>query len=252
MFCNQCGQENADSSQFCGKCGQPLGAGAANAGAGSAPTSSGMPNADAQTDGKAVVSLILGILSLTFFSILAGIPAVVVGHISRSNIKKSMGRLKGEGMALAGLIMGYISFLAIPFILIIMAIAIPNLLRARLAANESAAVGAIRTINTAAVTYQAMDQKHGYPTDLQRMGPGGATPGGNLITGDLAGGMKSGYSFTYTATDTDGDQVLDAYFVTAKPYNPGSTGVRSFCSDQSGVIHVAYRNETCTLESPPI
>lgn len=247
MFCNKCGQDNAGDSQFCNKCGQPLGAAS-----GSPSPSSGMPNPNALTDGKAVTSLILGILSLTFFSILAGIPAVILGHMSRSNIKKSMGRLKGEGMALAGLIMGYISFLAIPFILIIAAIVIPNLLRARTTANEAAAVGSIRTINTAAMTYLERDPKHAVPEDLRRMGPDGAIPGGNLITAELARGQKNGYSFDYTATDTDGDQVLDSYFVLARPTVPGSTGIRSFCSDQTGVIRVAGRNESCTLESPSL
>ena len=52
----------------------------------------------------------------------------------------------GDGMAIAGLVLGYIGFAAIPFILIIAAIAIPNLLRARMAANEASAVGSLRTI----------------------------------------------------------------------------------------------------------
>jgi len=64
---------------------------------------------NARTDGKAVASLILGILSVTVLSILAGIPAIILGHMSRASIRKSMGELKGSGMALAGLITGYIS-----------------------------------------------------------------------------------------------------------------------------------------------
>src|SRR6185503_4659346 len=108
-----------------------------------------------RNDGKAIVSLICGVLSMTPFWILAGIPAIILGHISRSAIRNSMGRLKGEGMALAGLILGYISVAAIPVVLIIATIAIPSLLRARQAANESAAVANLRTINTAEVTYKS-------------------------------------------------------------------------------------------------
>src|SRR5436853_444777 len=93
-----------------------------------------------QTDGKAIGSLVCGILSLVCFSFLTGIPAIVLGHISRSSIRNSMGRLKGEGMALAGLIMGYISIVLIPVILIVATIAIPSLLRARQTANEAAAI----------------------------------------------------------------------------------------------------------------
>jgi len=271
IFCTHCGQENADSSQYCGKCGQPLGAspvggspmsgspmgepplGASplqqGANAFPPPSASAPTDPNARTDGKAVASLILGILSLTIFSIFAGIPAVILGHVSRSNIKKSLGKLKGEGMALAGLIMGYVSFLAIPFILIIAAIAIPNLLRARISANEAAAVGALRTINTAAITYYSRNEERGYPSELKQMAGSGED---ELITQELADGTKNGYGFVYTPQDNDGNQVPDGYFVVATPINPGATGVRSFCSDQSGVIRSAGRNESCTMESDPL
>ena len=89
---------------------------------------------------------------MVMFSIFAGIPAVILGHKSRGRIKRSMGALTGDGIALAGLIMGYLSFLAIPFILIIAAIAIPNLLRARIAANEASAIGSVKTITVAQVS----------------------------------------------------------------------------------------------------
>ena len=85
--------------------------------------------------------MVQGIASIALcLSFIAGIPAIILGHISLSRIKKSMGRLKGEGMALTGLILGYIS---LPFILIIAAIAIPNLLRAKISANEAAAASTV-------------------------------------------------------------------------------------------------------------
>src|SRR5215831_14119492 len=87
------------------------------------------------TDGHAIASLILGLSSVLCFTIFAGIPAIILGHISYSRIRRSMGRLKGEGMALAGLIMGYLS---IPWLLIVVAIAIPGFLRSKIIANESA------------------------------------------------------------------------------------------------------------------
>lgn len=266
-FCNLCGHQNADGSQFCGKCGQPLGSASASVGAFGAPppldptaspfpqpSASGAPvvtDPNAPTDAKAVASLILGILSLTIFPIIAGIPAIILGHVSRSAIKKSLGRLKGEGMALAGLIMGYLSFAALPVILIIAAIAIPNLLRARISANESSAVRSIRTINATALAYQASNDNQAFPNDLREM-KATNIPGDYQVTDDLAGGSKAGYTFTYTPIDSDGDKVTEGYFVSASPLTPGSTGVRSFCSDQTGVIRVADRNESCTVESPPI
>ena len=123
-----------------------------------------------KTDDMAIVSLILGILSMLMFSIFAGIPAVILGHKSRGRIKRSMGALTGDGIALAGLIMGYLSFLAIPFVLIIAAIAIPNLLRARIAANEASAIGSVRTINVAQVSYATNHQEEGFT--LLSCGPG--------------------------------------------------------------------------------
>ena len=97
------------------------------------------------TDGKATASLVCGILSILCFSILTGIPAIILGHISRGNIQRSGGRLQGGGMALAGLILGYAS-LAVSA-LVITAIMIPNLLRARISANESAAMSTVRNGN---------------------------------------------------------------------------------------------------------
>lgn len=210
---------------------------------------------NAPTDGKAVASLILGILSMTIMSIFAGIPAVILGHMSRANIKRSMGKLKGEGLALAGLIMGYISFLAIPFILIIAAIAIPNLLRSRMAANEASAVGSLRTINTAEVTYSTMYEK-GFSKDLESLaGTSCGTPDPEhacLIDSILAGGQKSGYRFSFRSSDSDDDGKIDQYFVSAEPVSPNSSGRSTFCSTEDGIIRKEADGRECTPESPPI
>ena len=88
-----------------------------------------------------------------------------------------MGRLQGDGLALTGLILGYISVCY--FIPIILAIAIPNLLRARISANESAATSTVRTINTAQITYSTTYPEQGYARDL-------ATLGGNCTSGGTA------------------------------------------------------------------
>ena len=87
-----------------------------------------------ETSVKAILSLVCGLL---FFIPFLFIAAIVFGHLALSEIRKSAGRLKGEGIAIAGLVLGYIEIAGIPFLLIIAAIAIPNLLRARMAANES-------------------------------------------------------------------------------------------------------------------
>ena len=256
MYCTQCGHQNPAESTTCGKCGQPLmtprTAPQASPTAGAAASA---PAGAARNDGKAVASLVLGVMSVVCLGFLAGIPAIILGHISRSNIKKSMGRLKGEGMALAGLILGYLSVAVLPVILIIAAIAIPNLLRSRIAANESSAVGSIRTINTAEVTYASTYPKVGFSTSLEALG--GPTPctesstAACLIDSVLASGQKSGYRFTYEVQDTNGDGTNDAYLVQAVPVTPGTTGFRSFCSDETAVIRYTT-SEACSKESPPL
>lgn len=207
-----------------------------------------------QTDGKATGSLILGILSLLCFSFLAGIPAVILGHISRKNIRLSMGRLKGDGMALAGLIMGYISIAFIPVILIIAAIAIPNVLRAKIAANESEAASVVRTLNTAQVTYQTTYPAKGYASDLETLGPGTSgvcgTPSQDaacLIEGQLATlNVKDGFRFSISATcGTEGG--CTDYVILASPLS-SQTGNRSFCSTSDAVIRYK-RGEY--LSAPP-
>ena len=174
---------------------------------------------ESRTDGKAIGSLICGILSLACFSIFTGIPAIILGHVSRSAIRNSMGRLKGEGMALAGLILGYISLAAIPLVLIVATIAIPSLLRSRQAANESAAVANLRTINTAEVTYlSSSGGNYGKVDDLVHAG----------LLDSTFEGVKAGYSFTVYASGSD-------YTAEALPTSP-NTGRYGFVSFPDAVI----------------
>jgi type IV pilus assembly protein PilA len=191
-------------------------------------------------------------------SFLAGIPAIILGHISRSKIRKNMGRLQGDGMALTGLILGYISLLFIP---IIAAIAIPNLLRARVSANEAAAAATVRSINTAQITYSTQYPDHGYAPDLATLGPG---PSGSCSTGTAQSGCllnnivgasrctagqwcaKTGYKFTVSAV-CDSAGVCSNYVVTATPQVSGSTGRKSFCSTSDSVIRTSDRG---TLDAP--
>jgi len=94
--------------------------------------------------------------------------------------------------------------IVVAIILIIAAIAIPNLLRSRIAANESSAVGSLRTIVTAQVTYSTTYPGHGFAENLGLLAPpaGGGVPNsgaGDLIDVNLAAGVKSGYAFGNTA-----------------------------------------------------
>lgn len=243
MFCDQCGFANASGSQFCAQCGRTFQqiAGVPSVAVGN-PAQMVNP-ADQRTDGKAIASLVLGILSLTIFWILAGVPAVILGHISRSSIKKSLGRLKGDGMALAGLIMGYLSLAALPFILIVAAIAIPNLLRARIAANEASAIGSVRVIVASAEKYKSQHPDQGYPESLEAMAA--SDP---VMDRQLGRGLKLGYRFVYEvgpSSTPDGT----VFFVRAIPNIANNTGTREFCAQQDGVIRFAKTPDQCTPRS---
>src|SRR5580692_7780908 len=93
--------------------------------------------------------------------------------------------------------------IVVAIILIIAAIAIPNLLRSKMAANEASAVGSIRTLNTASVAYSTT--YGGYPPALTNLSPAATatSTSADLIDSVLAGGSKSGYSFTWSAGATD-------------------------------------------------
>lgn len=115
--------------------------------------------------------------------------------------------------------------MVLAIVLVLAAIAIPNLLRARDSANEAAATGALRTITMVQIIYQAL--YHGYAPSLQDLGPPppGTMPSANaadLIDSQLASGYKSGYLFKYAAVDRDGDGVPDGYEVNAEPAKQGS------------------------------
>src|SRR5246500_4332108 len=94
--------------------------------------------------------------------------------------------------------------IVVAIILIIAAIAIPNLLRSRMAANETSAVGSIRSLTTAAVTYSSTYPAVGYPTTLAQIAPpaggaGASSSAADLVDSVLSGGTKSGYKFKMAA-----------------------------------------------------
>jgi len=148
--------------------------------------------------------------------------------------------------------------IVVAIILIIAAIAIPNLMRSKMAANESSAVGSLRTINTAMVTYSNTYPQQGFAAALVNLGGAAAvcaTPTGAtlnsacLIDNVLAAGTKSGYVFTATG---GGQTPAVTYTSLALPQAPGQSGQRAFCSDQSGVIYNDPSGTACTNGSTPL
>jgi type II secretory pathway pseudopilin PulG len=132
-------------------------------------------------------------------------------------------------------------------VLVIAAVAIPNLLRSRMAANEASAVGSMRSINTAQVAYSASYEKRGYAPNLAALGPAANSPTketpehSGLLSESLAGAdctgnawcEKSGYRFQVVSI-CKLNKCSD-YVSFAAPANE-NTGARTFCSTSDGVI----------------
>jgi type IV pilus assembly protein PilA len=127
--------------------------------------------------------------------------------------------------------------IVVAIILIIAAIAIPNLLRARIAANEASAVASIRTLNTAQISYNSAYPTVGFAASLTLLGGTSCSPptsaGGCLIDSQLQTGTKSGYSFTMAGS---GSAPVSGYTGIASPLSPNQTGVRYFCSFADAVV----------------
>jgi type IV pilus assembly protein PilA len=135
--------------------------------------------------------------------------------------------------------------IVVAIILIIAAIAIPNLLRARIAANESSAVASVRTINTAQISYNSAYPTVGFAASLSVLSGTGCNPPDStqacLIDTQLSSGLKSGYTFAMSASGSPASN----YSTSSSPQTANTTGVRSFCSIADAVV----RYSTAALTS---
>jgi type IV pilus assembly protein PilA len=129
--------------------------------------------------------------------------------------------------------------IVVAIILIIAAIAIPNLMRARIAANESSAVASIRTIDTAEIAYQTANPTIGFAANLATLGGAGspcvlAAAAACLIDNTLAQGTKSGYLFVATPHAAAGVNSTNTLSTIPQTWN--LSGVRGFCANEDAVV----------------
>ncbi len=130
--------------------------------------------------------------------------------------------------------------IVIAVILTLASIAIPNYLSARMSANEASAVQSVRTITSAETAYAASFSNIGYSAKLSDLSEGSSAPctlaptQACLIDSVLASGTKSGYLFTYVQDTANTPSA--GYKVNADPIKRGTSGSRSFYTDQPGVI----------------
>jgi type IV pilus assembly protein PilA len=159
----------------------------------------------------------------------------------RSHEDQMKMREKAKGFSLIELLV------VVAIILIIASIAVPNLMRSKMATNEASAVSSLRSLNTASVSYST---SYGmYPGALASLGPMvGTSPSSataDLIDSVLAGGIKAGYTITYTPGSSNA-----SYSITAAPMTAGVTGTRYFYTDQSGVIRADPSSPATSASSP--
>ena len=123
-----------------------------------------------------------------------------------------------------------------------------------MAANEASAVGSLRIYNVAAFNYATACPGQGYPASTANLGPGpGDCTHANLVDGLLgtSNPTKHGYVFGYMPGPADNQGHVLSYTITADPIQAGSTGVRHFFTDQSGVIRYNMSGPA-DAESQPI
>jgi prepilin-type N-terminal cleavage/methylation domain-containing protein len=136
--------------------------------------------------------------------------------------------------------------IVVAIILIIAAIAIPNLMRARMSANDSSAAASVRSIDTAEIAYRDTYPTIGFPLTLGILGgPSPCTPGiatGCLIDDHLAtalpgGAGKSGYFFNAAGSASAGSLLNDQFYSTGTPISI-QTGTRAYCSEEDAVLRL--------------
>ena len=230
MVCASCGVQNIPGAKYCDHCGLTL------------PMSTAVPEAPGAgyvppptTSLKAVFSFIGGLL---FFVPFASIAAIILGHMSRADIRRSAGRLKGSGLALTGLILGYAS-IVFAFVMIgVLIFALPKGARSALKSGwtlgkTSAAVASI----TIAQKNYSNRYHEGYACSLAQLGgKGGSKEHAGLIDTELAAGEKDGYLFELGNCDDH-----KAFTIVAYPKEQGDVAMPSFCSDETGKIRSSVK-----------
>ncbi len=159
---------------------------------------------------------------------------------------RARGRRRAGGFSLIELL------IVVAIILIIAAVAIPNFMRSRIAANEASAVASMRAINSAEIVYFSQYQTGYSSTLLDLSQPVTGLPtstAAGLIDDVLAGGNKSGYVFTYSPGDLAGS-FYGSYTLNVEPFIPERTGVRYFYTDTGGVIRVAFGGHAGPSDTP--
>lgn len=224
--CPQCGFVGWSDVEFCKACGAPLGQSSAGYARPGTPYNS-WNESEGEKKGLAIFSLVLGIISFFTFGMLGvgAIVGIILAVVAMGKVKREPWKYGGRGIAVAGLVLSIVSLVSVIPVGIIAAIAIPNLLASRIAANEGSAVRSLNTIANAETVHQSTIGKYGTLEELCAQG---------LIDPALASGVKSGYRFTLELTDHGGE--IPGFEVVGVPIEYRSSGRRSFYVDETTII----------------
>jgi hypothetical protein len=245
MTCPSCGTVNQPGTAVCVRCGQGLSS-----------------SSQGSRKGLAITAMVLGIASFPLLcafgaGIITAVIALICGIVALVKAKGQPTEYGGKGFAIAGVATGGVACLAT--LLIVPAIAIPSLLRARMAANESAALGDIRALISAEATYASANS--GYYDKLECLAqpqdciPGPSAPSQAMIDALMANTTpRRGYEFSLhvgPAPQESGKPAspssVTSFAYVAVPVKAGNTGQRAFCGDEAGVIRFATDGSAPTI-----
>lgn len=204
-----------------------------------------------QNSNKAIASLVCGVL---FMCAPASIAAIILGHLALADIKRAAGRITGQGMAIAGLVLGYVGIGLTAVYFVFVAFTVRKVMNQSVPLNEFAAINTMHTYEAALKSYAEKCPVQGYPATLKSLGPGsGDCTAANLIHDPrlvTANPIQQGYRFEYTPGVNGTDRVT-VFALVAHPITPGLTGKRFFYLDEAGVIRQSD-SQIVGPNSPPL
>jgi len=182
-----------------------------------------------KTLGLAIASLICGLLFIfPLLGILFSLLAIILGIVALVKISNNKDTLKGKGLAIAGISLGAFGIIILPIVALLIAIAVPNLLRARVSANDALAKSTLRTLATASETYAA-ENEGAYPSSVYDLIHGDRP----YIENTYCGEENAGFAYTCHFNDS-------SYTFIAEPVDPGASGTTTFTITTGGVMTPGY------------
>ena len=251
--CRQCGFVGWADAEVCKRCGasmfsdvpetaQPQGGNLA-----APPSYYAVQSHTELKNGLAITALVSGILNFLLLSIfvIPLVAGIVISVVALKRIKRAPYEYGGKSLAVSGLVLNIVSAVSVIGVMLIAAIAIPNLLASRRAANEGVAIRSLRIVHGAEQTYQGTRGRGQYGSldELQM---------NNLISAELAREIRSGYQYKLEVFKASSESPA-AFAFTAIPTDYGATGKRSFFVDETGVIRGEDRQGLeANRNTPPV